>query len=313
MFDSISKNAIVITGALIFLGFFKYQAYYRNFGIDIFNYITNFELSLSFISIIIGYFVPYLIVQYLLNIFNEVQLFLGGKKARRKERRENVRTPVRLAGHILYNKKIDSFFKLELLWEIIKHPNTIVFPPFFILSFTFLTKIGNAIKWKANLFLGISNEDFFYILSMIWLMFILEPLIAALIINAAKSRMSDKFPRIIRLVNYFLITIFFLFFSQKINAIERLNGEVVDNVHVHLKTGESINTSKTMIFIGETREYLFLVNKLDNTNIILSRSEIKSFSKQAKYDSSDLFLVPPVAPMIIDTLNAYTKKTFSFL
>jgi len=265
MISFINKYTALITGSLIFLGYCRYHFYYNEFDIVIYNYITTSELLLSFFPIIVQYFIPIGLIIYLAILRPKEQpLISNGKNyTKRAQTKEDRRTRIYLLDFVL-NKRLKINTRFKIFLSILTHP--------FSLCFLFL--LWGTIKfWIAvNENQKIEEvEGLFYGLTFTWLVFILEPIFS-------NSFSGNKF-LIIKMSNYFLILTLFIYLSQKIGAIKKM--ENVDNSLVTIITNskELIKSNSNFIFIGRTNEYTFFRFKKEKTNFIIRNSDIYTFKK----------------------------------
>lgn len=278
MFRTFTRNTALITGGLIFLGYCKYHFYYQSFDITIYNYISTSELLLSFLPIIVQYFIPILILIYLAFITHKDRKYIFGGKdyTKRFERRDENRKPLKLLKHILLTRRLKKSIRLKLILRLI------FTPPFLALCWLLY---GTVLFWymvSLNYTWSSGGEGLFYMISIGWLIFILEPFFTKMAKEGYPGKSPQNYIRTIIIFNYFLILTYFIFFSQKISAWKKLNGEVYEKVQVNLKSGEKIITDSTLIYIGQTSGYVFFRNTKDTTNLILQNSLIDKFYKLAK-------------------------------
>ncbi|MBU1372299.1 MAG: hypothetical protein KJ712_07590 [Bacteroidetes bacterium] len=273
----LTKNATLITGGLIFLGYCQYHFYFGAFGIDIYNYINTTELLLSFFPVLVSNFIPLAIFVYLAIIRPDIKYRTqDGKDFTKKIKiREKKREPIKLIKYIIFYSRINPKTKFRLFIMLVIHPLTIAFGLLIGMTITFWTLASQNSKWTEA-------EGLFYLISIGWLVFIIEPIISNIASESEFAKKHTNFMQKATLFNYFLILTYFILFSQKIKAWKILNGETFTKVQITLKTNETISTDSTLIYIGQTSNYIFLRNKKDADNIIINTSNIEKLQKSTR-------------------------------
>lgn len=255
----------LITGSLIFLGYCRYHFYYATFDISIYNYITTSELLLSFLPIVVQYFIPIGLLVYLVILHpKEIQIVSNGKNyTKRRKTKEDRRIPIYLLSFI-FNKRLKNKTKFKIFISSILHP----------FSIFFLWLIWGTVEFWLELYKNPKIEELeglFYLLTFVWLVFILEPIFS-------HTFSGNKF-LIIKMSNYFLILTLFIYLSQKIEAIKKIDNTDNSLVTIITNSKELIKSDCNFIFIGRTNEYTFFRLKKEKTNFIIRNSEIFTFQK----------------------------------
>lgn len=235
------------------MGFCRYYFYYQAFGIDIYNYISTSELLLSFLPVIVSNFIPISLLVYLMLVTPESKhRSKDGKDfTNRVKKSDEKRKPLNLLKHILFTKRLNRKIKLKLLLLLLLNPLTIGFGLLTGMTIQFWVMVSQNKSWTEV-------EGIFYLISFGWLVFIIGPFISS---TARESPIGKRFPQFtvnVTIINYFLIIAYFILFSQKIMAWKKLSGELVETVKITLTSNDSLSTTKSFIYIGQTNNYIFL-------------------------------------------------------
>jgi hypothetical protein len=275
--NSITKNATIITGSLIFLGFCRYYFYYQTFGIDIYNYISAPELLLSFLPVIVSNFIPLALLVYLMVVTPEAKYRTKDGKdfTNRVKKSKEKRKPLNLIKHILFTRQLNKKIKFKLFILLLINPLTISFGVLIGMTIQFWIMVSQNKSWTEG-------EELFYLISFGWLVFIIEPFISSAASDSLIGKRFSQFSLNVTFINYFLILTYFILFSQKIKAWKKLNGELVETVKVTLISNDTLTTTKSFIYIGQTSNYIFFRDKNDSSNFIINTSNIRDLKKSVK-------------------------------
>ncbi len=306
--ERLIKLIPLIYPIIIFLGFYNYVAYYRFFDIEIFNYLSIYELLFSFISLVI----PIIIVLFLGIFYLFFMLLIGNDALDKKsdkhsnsinddeknihlseaDKRLNRIKALKKTNLSLINNK--SHLNLARHWALItkkiRQKRYLRAASHFFLSFSFL--IGFLIKIILWLFFitftftacQIIFEPLNYSLenykpyfssekSTLWYTIIWSCILYAIIYKAGKSlkRLVINIMQIIPIVFvvFLSITIF-----QKMNVERTMNHQTSDVSFLY--NNETIESNSKKIYIGKTSNYLFLRDVKDGTNYIYSIDDISN-------------------------------------
>ncbi len=237
---------------LICIGYSVKSIFYSQFGIEIEEYL-NFEEYL-FIYLPIG--------SIFITIILLFTSFFGGLYG---------------VGYLFFNKNIlfniDNIVKEEKEREAKNnkpHPNTklqkiLLIIKNVIISLLFLIPLGFAtyfaftknISWRT-FSLGV----------MIW------GIIMFLLFIISKFTFRDERKTVWTFFSFIISFITVVLCDQQLNKAEKiLNGKAIKEVHFAIKN-DTISTDKTTLYIGETKEYLFMRDIAKNSNIIYRKNEI---------------------------------------
>lgn len=267
MFSTIAKNATLVTGSLIFLGYCKYHFYYSTFGIDIYPYISTSELLLSFLPVIVSFFIPLSLLIYIAILTPPVKFRNSEGKdiTSRVERRTERRRPLRLINHILFTRRIDAKLRSKLALRLLFDQLFIAFILLIYFSIRFFVDFNELNSYQEL-------EGAFLSLSFCWLVFIIAPFLSKLALQRNWKLFGNDTLFGVGIVNYFFIFTYFIFWTEKFSAFKILHNEETRKVILTLKSGESLKTDSTVVYIGQTTQYFFLRSKKDSSNIILNTS-----------------------------------------
>jgi len=267
MFSSISKNAALVTGSLIFLGYCKYHFYYSTFGIDIYPYISTPELLLSFLPVIVYFFIPLSLLIYIAILAPPAKYrnAKGEDITSIIEKRTVRRRPLRLLNHLLFTKRISLKLRSKLTVRLLIDRLFIAFMLLIYFSVRFFVHFDE-LKTYQEL------EGVFLALSFCWLVFIIAPFLSKLASQRNWTFFGNDALFGVALINYFFILTYFIFWTEKFSAFKTLHNEETRKVILTLKSGETLKTDSTLVYIGQTNQYFFLRNKKDSSNIILNTS-----------------------------------------
>lgn len=276
MFNVINKNAAIITGGLILLGYCKYHFYFSYFDINIYTYISTSELLLSFLPIIVTYFIPIAIIIYLYLIRPPMKYRTPGGKdfSGRVKAGEKKRMPKNLLKHIFFSQ-LKSKLRSKLILCLITHPLFIAICLLLWATILFWYHVNVSQSFEEV-------EPLFYMVSIGWLLFIIEPIAFEAAFEAYKGISILNFIGIVKTINYFFILTYFIYFSQKIEALKKMHGLTIEKVQVQLNNGEILATDSSLLYIGQTTNYIFFHNKKDSTNMIFNNSNIYKLVKTSK-------------------------------
>ena len=250
---SITTQALTIGYIiLICIGYSVKSIFYSQFGIDIEEYL-NFEeylfiylpIGSMFITIIllfVAFFGGLYGVGYL--FFNKNILFDIDNLVKEEKKREEK------------NNKLHSNTKFQKILLIIK--NVIISLLFIVpLGFALYFAFTKNISWRAFT-LGV----------MIW------AIIMFLLFIISKFTFRDEKKTVWTFFSFIISFITIVLCDQQLNKAEQiLDGKAIKEVHFIIKN-DTISSDKTTLYIGETKEYLFMRDIATSSNIIFKKNEI---------------------------------------
>ncbi len=228
----------------MYFGFCNLHYYYKEFKIDIYNFITNSELLLSFFPTVV------LITAFAYSYFIQ-------EVVSKSQEVEN-RLPTNA------EEKHDNFQSEETFWKrLVKSLSVYIL--FYYLIFFLIKYILIRCYHKKEFEL-----QFFYLISA----YLFCMMLYAYFMWTRKGNLiTDN----VLLFSVALVVYIGIEFStyRRLDAIKVKNG-ISDRI-VSFKTQDShITTSKNLVFIGQTQSNLFLYNRNDSSTIIFKVSNIDS-------------------------------------
>jgi hypothetical protein len=272
------------SGFLIFLGFYNLQCYYWWFGINIYNYVSTGELILSFISIIIELLLIGLIsllFWYLMTFSHNVLFYYPNPKKLKEELDFHKR-----------NKTIINV--LEYLYFIFGNiasiaASIIIFSIYLIFLIIILTQTRNfrfALDYVLNTWIAI----IVIIICSISLIYLIKTFYSENKISYKRNsikffiykKLRFKITKTTSTSFIVLISILTLFWGKNsYKASYVLSGRRNTKVSFVYKK-KIFSTNDTIIFLGETKDYLFFRNIKLSDNLIFKRSEISFLNFKTK-------------------------------
>lgn len=269
--EKIRTNIPILTALLIFIGYLNYQFYYTNFDIEISSYLTTSELIFSFLPLTI----PFLLIICTLTFISLGVEFVIERKDRQKEPDREIETPlhaisrIRPAWDIMVwalkreNKKIVDWVTLPvsvLIFILSIAVTVFMYAYIFIFVHASTTTDFKAISFADTLILGV-----------IWLILIF------IRIDLNEKKGIRKWSRSFGYALLITVSIGLLRIAKNENASNVLKGQAEYKASIELPDF-NITTDSTIVYIGQTSEYLFLRNREKDENIILKISDIKKYS-----------------------------------
>tara|TARA_R110002049_G_C9175452_1_gene562562 strand:+ start:1229 stop:2044 length:816 start_codon:yes stop_codon:yes gene_type:complete len=249
---SITTQSITLTYILLIcIGYLIENVYYSKFGIEIENYL-NFEEYL-FIFLALGSLLILITVALILYFsgltgflywFQNRELFQNKEKTKNSNERKSLKIDIP-----------ERFEKIIWLIKSISIAMVILSPVIFVLLYY---------DHETDFFPWIFLRKF--IIFWIFLMFISGVLYAITI------EYDNRF--ILFIVTTILSSMVLYFFDVNYEKSKNiLSGKPIKEIQFKLND-ETIITSKTILYIGETRDYLFLRDIISNTNHIYQKKQI---------------------------------------
>jgi hypothetical protein len=250
---NISAQALTIGYIiLICIGYSVKSIFYSQFGIEIEEYL-NFEeylfiylpigsMLITIILLFVAFFGGLYGVSYLFfnkNIFFDKEHLIKNEMEREEKNNKSHRNT--------------KFHKILLIIKYVIISLLFIIPLGFLLYFTFTKNIS----WKA-FSLGI----------MIW------GIIMFLLFIISKFTFRDEKKTVWALFSFVICFLTLVLCNYQLNKAEQiLDGKAIKEVHFIIKN-DTISSDKTTLYIGETKEYLFMRNIATSSNIIFKKNEI---------------------------------------
>jgi hypothetical protein len=269
--EKIRNNIPILSALLIFIGYLNYQFYYTNFDIEINSYLTTSELIFSFLPLTI----PFLLIISTLIFLSTGLEFAIERKDRETEFDREIETPLHAISRI---QPAWSRMVRNLKREDKRTIDWITLP---ISVLIFIMSIAVAAFMVAYIFIFIhasTTSDFTtidftdtLILGVIWLVFIFIK------IDLNEKENSKKWSRSFGYALLITVSIGLLRIAKTENASNILKGQAEYKASINLQ-GSNITTDSTIVYIGQTSEYLFLRNRRNDENIILKIGDIRKYT-----------------------------------
>lgn len=249
----------IITICLLYFGFCNLYSYYKEFNLDIYNYINNTEILLSFLpTIVLSVTLIYSFVYQ--KMLDKVQAFAKSNSddddlVRFDTGTDRVAEEKEISNPI--KKKKNRFLKalrsLPILIALL-----------YIVEFSINLLLLNVFKFKEYDLQGINLLYAFIFSCVIYFG-------SDLLTN--ESRLNE---------NMMLISVFtVLYIGSQINTYRRFDAlKIKDGIAIKelafLYNNKQVSTSKTQIFIGQTQSNLFLFDRKNKTTIVYKLENIDS-------------------------------------
>lgn len=228
---------------LIMLGYVKLNLFYNHFGIKIVDYLEFTEILTLFLPDIV-YFSSILFFVFIFDFLTKDEIEITSQ--------DNIKDEI-ISTHS-FKKRIKLNYKL----------NT------FLFWFSLLIMIGFLIKliWFRE---TLTFLDWFYLMVPTLLIFMIIMLeYRYKYYNTYGEKLNPSYN------NYILILFFYTLFSvfytfTDIDKTENRSDKTISFLYLDTK----IQTDESLIFIGNTKNYLFIHNKKKNKSFVFNRSDIK--------------------------------------
>jgi len=269
------KSIPILSGLLIFIGYFNYLTYYRIFDIEISTYLSTSELLLSFLPLTLPILV--LIGIFSFHAIGAIVILSYRKKRNRDDGYEdsfNIYAFREVLVNIIKNfrkKKYNNWRTLWLLLDIFRLIIAAAIIMFFVLYVFFLIKMIFSETYTVKI-----PSTFMIVLAVIWISLFLD------VVTRADSFNSIKSPFYIKL---FFITALFLgliVISNKERAKNIMNGKPEFEIKLILENKDTLSTNSNIVFLGKTNNYIFLRNINENNNIIYKMDNVNKLVTKKK-------------------------------
>lgn len=263
--DQIIKYLPLSTGILVFLGYINKRAFYGEFGINIYYYVSTSELLLSFLPIIV-----FVCAFYLFQLFVTSYYFIldntmkKSKKTRLVNRMRLGSRPFNFYWSFMKKekfKRLNNFQRGYLISNILLHPRFLRIP---ILIFISWLVVDNMYS-KGTYDSGDINKVI--IVTILWL---------PLFIDLAYFFLKSKF---VLSYDVFLIagSVIWLVFLLNIGNAMRANLIKEGHAEYSLKwtiKGIDYKTSSNLVFIGQTSSHIYFYRCHDEYTLVLKKDNI---------------------------------------
>lgn len=266
--QKILKYLPLFSALLILIGYLNYFSFYKSFDIEISSYLTTGELLLSFLPLT----VPILIILlFFFFMLTGVLVTLSFKKDKQIDDSDDDSVSLTLFFHTikrllddLKNKKLSKFYKIGFfpvyIIALIIGLFFIAFFSFYLFTIVEYTISGNS-EFKIPALILILS-------SLLWIPLIFD-LINRIYNNPNKDTLQNlKFGFVL----FIFITLVVI--TNKESAFKIKHGQPKYNVTLELPDS-TIKTDSNFVFIGKTKDYLFLRNLKEDRNVIFSSTNIK--------------------------------------
>ncbi len=269
--EKLRNNLPILSALLIFIGYLNYQFFYSNFDIEISSYLTTSELIFSFLPLTI----PFLLIIGTLTFLSIGIGFAIEKKEENDELETDPETPLHAISRIppAWNRMVKALRKKNksaLDWGLL--PITIllfvmsvivaIFMVAYIFIFVFISLSSDfsVISYTGTLVLGV-----------FWIIFIF------IRIDLSEKEGRSNWSRNLAYALLVTLSIGLLRISKNETATNILVGKPEYSAAIEL-TDSTITTDSTIVYVGQTSNYLFLRNRKTRDNIILNMGSIRRYS-----------------------------------
>lgn len=261
MFKEITKNFGIYSALIILLGYFNLSSYYRNFNIEIFNYLTNFEIILSFIPIVTG-------ILWVLTLIFGVYFILD------------------FSGLNLMNEFLSSKEMTKDSLETIRRSRLIIFLNRFVIGYIIV------IFFIPNLIIILPKISRLIILTF----FMFSLVISLGFIFYRKLQKAEIFKTNQRTVAQILFFILISYISGQNNNYEGFHVKEYGTDHYAEFCYNNIDTVKSNeshYFIGQTKDFVFFYEPKDTLSHVYEKENITNFKiKPLKKKSKFIVNIP---------------------
>lgn len=240
------KTVIPYIGTiLVILGYVKLNLFFNHFGIKIVDYLEFTEILTLFLPDIV-YFSSILFFVFLFN-------FLTTSK---KEMivQHNIKEEI-ISTHS-FKSRIKLIYKLNI----------------FLFWFSFLIIIGNLIKfiWFRE---SMTIIDWLYMMFPILLIFMIIMFeFRYKYYQTYSEKLNPSYNNYV-LILYFYISFSIFYTYYDIDKTENRSDKTISFLYLDTK----IQTDESLIFIGNTKNYLFIHDMEKNKSLVFNRSDVKGF------------------------------------
>lgn len=261
---NIIKYLPLLSISLIFVSYIKLQLFFKNFGINIIEYMDTNEIILSFLpdiySILVGLgaFSIFLVIFYPLNM----------GESREKKQNEYRRKSISYYIQLLKIRKMRRFGVAKtflIIWKLISHP--------WIYSFILLILVSN-FMWDSNLqdCATRTSDDPNVLIVSLWATYLI-----AVIGNKFKNYEIEPF-------NIAFFGIFYVFIMALIVIVNRRGKCRSEQIKQGISSPQiefqykkdTIISNDTLFYVGGTQQYIFLYNSTDEQTMVFPKTDLEN-------------------------------------
>jgi hypothetical protein len=288
--EKIRNNLPVLSAVLIFIGYLNHRFFYNLFDIEIETYLTTTELIFSFLPLTI----PFLIVlTFLLFMSFGFHLAIG-----RQDKEFDDKATV-----------LEEISTMSTAWsDLVRHfkrPKKTFFfwfgIPFSILLF--LMKIGVQIFLVIYVYIFLANVfksnppeiiDFGFfptlILGIVWIVFL------TMKIDKYQKEEAKNSAKVMTNILILTIAIGILKLANQESAKRILDGNPKYSANIEFNDNSSIKSDSTVVYIGQTNNYIFFRDIPNAENIIFKMDNVKNLKLTLNTNATKKFFVASGLP-----------------
>jgi hypothetical protein len=274
IFKIINKNVYLILALMVFLGFFQQYIYYQNFDIGLYNYSSPFEL--------LFYFIPEYIISPLKILFKILKnpffqilfviyaIYLFYRKKYELDRISNyLKNNLGKIKNVLYCINylyiiIIFFLIIRLIYGLLSLENLSDFD--FYISDNFINSNGYSNAW-------------FQILYLLWSVFT----VVSVYKGVLKIENIKNFGNKVSIIIVSILIVMFIFESLKTTQkIASLKKRIPIQKVRFIYNNDTINTDDNNLYIGSTKDYLFIRNFDTRKNKLYNINDVKFLESTLK-------------------------------
>lgn len=274
----IIENIPLFSACLIFVGFLNYEFFYRHFNIKIASYLTSTELIFSFLPLTL----PFIIVFIWLVVFVSVD-FAAPRK--RKPNASKVKPPFYFLASVKsvwrtfqYSKSRKHKSKWDKAGQVV--------PLFLFLVFSIGTFIFRILFIGYVLFSlsdsGVHFLKFSYLVgfSVFWILLLYASL--------DRRQREDGTTNYTALANLIVVVILvvLLKYKNREDAENILSGNPKFSSCI-LVNDQLIETDSTLVYVGQTAEYIFIYDRVQRQNNVIKMSDVKDLKIKSLGNEDD--------------------------
>lgn len=278
-----SKLVPLLYMILVFLGFYYYHIFYNHFEIEIFHYLSNYEILFSFISLVIPVLLLFisLIVYFSLITFSKYYEYTQGSDEESEDAApfsllynrsfDGIYIHYKLLKRALFKRKFKKAFKSfnKLLGNISASGIKLALWLFFIIYSFEVIIISIPSKTRINGYYFIGPDSLYIMYAIAWL------IIAFIAIRNTQHLASAEIYRFLNYSTVFIFLIGIISVHQKSKIEDILTGK--ENTYISFEYENlKVFTDDCIIFLGKTSNTIFLRDIDKGVNYIYPISHIRN-------------------------------------
>jgi short subunit fatty acids transporter len=249
MMKKITENIPLLSIVLIYFGYCNLHFFFKEFKIEIYNYISNSEILLSFLPtiVILGASFGYLIINLVINHNQRVKV-------------EQI-NPENIAEEKVEERKSK---KIEFYKSVFKSPIIICLIIFLLIIIVKLYLVHGLDFKRYEL------KEYSLITSLI------TPILYYFILTEYGDELIKKY--------YFFIALsIIVFFGNQIgeyrkSEAEKIKDGITDIQISFIINKKEIKTNKNLLLIGQTQSSIFLYDRISKSSYVFNREEIQNLN-----------------------------------